>query len=154
MATPPIPMPMRPPGAGGPGAPGAPGGGVGLPKSPIGGPSGPGGSPMVSPGTGAGMQARALASIKKIMDSLMALAKDFQPGTPQFNGIVGAIKSLNGATKEAPVEPPKTPLPVPPTAPGGGLGGLGAPPTGGPPGGMPAGGAMGGAGPIEPPGEM
>lgn len=120
-----------------------------MPKSPIGGPSGPGASPMVSPGTGAGMQARSLASIKQIMDSLMSLAKDFQPGTPQFNGIVGAIKSLNGATKEAPVETPKMPLPVPPTAPGGGLGGVGAPPTG-----LPVGGAPGGPpGGMMPPGE-
>lgn len=109
---------------------------------------------MVSPGTGAGMQARSKATIKQIMDSLMTVAKDFEPGGTQFNAVVGAIKTLNGAFKESPAEVPKMPLPVPPTALGGGLGGVGAPPTGLPVGGAggPAGGPMGGAGPISPPG--
>jgi hypothetical protein len=105
---------------------------------------------MVSPGAGAGMQARAKATIKSIMDSLMGLAKDFPPGSIEFNAIVGAIKNLNGAAKSATAEPPKTPLPVPPTAPGGGLGGVGAPPAGATPGG----GALGGAGPMAPPPDM
>jgi hypothetical protein len=90
------------------------------------------------------MQARAKASIKQIMDSLMALAKDFEPGSVEFNAIVGAIKNLNGASKPATAEPAKTPLPVPATQPGGGLGGVGAPPTG-----LPMGGAGGGMAPPE-----
>jgi hypothetical protein len=91
------------------------------------------------------MQARARQQIKRIMDQLMAIGKDFEAGSVQFNSIVGAIKNLNGAFKEpAAPETPKTPLPVPATAPGAGLGG--APPTGLP---GPAGGPMG-AGPVAP----
>lgn len=112
-------------------APGLTGGGIGLPKSPIGGPSGPGASPMVSPGTGAGMQAKAMSDVKKIMDQLLEVGAAFEKGTPQFNSVARAISALNGVfSKAAASEPPKAPLPVPPTPPGGGLGGLGTPPTG------------------------
>src|SRR6266852_4939837 len=152
MATPPIPMPMRPPGPGGPGAPGAPGGGIGLPKSPIGGPSGPGGSPMVSPGTGAGMQARSKERVSKIMDDLLEVGASFEKGSTQFNAIARAIAALNGVFKGAAApEAPKQPLPVPATAPGAGLGGMGAPPPGLP---SPTGGPMGGMGGLAPGGDV
>src|SRR5713101_9483299 len=121
MATPPIPMPMRPPGPGGPGAPGAPGGGIGLPKSPIGGPSGPGGSPMVSPGTGAGMQARAMQDIGTTIEKLMGVGAAFPKGSAEFGTLARVISMLNGLMKKKPDETPKQPLPVPPTAPGAGL---------------------------------
>lgn len=86
---------------------------------------------MVSPGTGAGMQARAMQQVKRIINDLMALGKDFDAGTPSFNGIVSAIKALNSVfSKPATPETPKTPLPVPPTPPGMGLGGAPRPPTG------------------------
>src|SRR5947209_10894830 len=121
-----MPTPQPPPGVG-PGArpPGAPG----ALKSPVGGPSGPGGSPMVSPGTGAGVQARALAGTKKVIETLMQYARSFEPGTPQFNAYMGAIRTLNGVFKGT-TENEATPLPVPATPPGAGVGGLGTPPTG------------------------
>src|SRR6266699_2737339 len=128
-----MPTPQPPPGAGpgaGPGAPpGArPPGAPGALKSPVGGPSGPGGSPMVSPGTGAGVQARALAGTKKVIETLMQYARSFEPGTPQFNAYMGAIRTLNGVFKGT-TEPEAgaTPLPVPATTPGAGVGGLGTP---------------------------
>jgi hypothetical protein len=129
--------------------------GAGL-KSPIGGPSGPGGSPMVSPGTGAGMQARAQQDVEKVINQLLQIGASFPKGSPQFNGIVGAIGKLNAVFKGAPApEPPKQPLPVPPTAPGAGLGGApgGMPP---PMGGAPMGGggpSLGGPGGLAPGGE-
>lgn len=128
-------VPPKPPGAGG----------IGLPQSPIGGPAGPGASPMMSPGTGAGMQARAMEGIGKVIETLMAYAGSFPSGTPQFTGIMRAITALNGLHKAGPsTEEAKPPIPVPPTPPGAGLGGVGGPPTG-----LSVGGP-GGAGPAEP----
>ena len=84
---------------------------------------------------------------KRVIDTLMGYAKAFEPGTPQFNAYMGAIRTLNGVYKGAPAEEPKTPLPVPPTAPGGGLGGIGTPPPAVTGGGGP--GAGPGAGPPD-----
>ena len=97
-----------------------------MPKTPIAGPSGPGGSPMVSPGTGAGMQARATDQIKKLMGELLKAAQPFQPGSVEFNAVIGAIKNLNGVfnKKSAEAGVTKPPIPIPPTPPGAGLGGL------------------------------
>jgi len=140
-----MPTPQTPPGGAAPGArpPAAPG----PLKSPVGGPSGPGGSPMVSPGTGAGVQARALAGTKKVIETLMQYARSFEPGTPQFNAYMGAIRTLNGVFKgTTEPEAAATPLPVPATTPGAGVGGLGTPPTGV----TAPGGPTGGAGPLTP----
>jgi hypothetical protein len=129
---------MAPPPGGPPKPPAIPGAPGGPPRSPLGGPSGPGASPMVSPGTGAGMQARAMQGVKRIIDDLMAIGKDFDAGTPAFNGIVSAIKSLNSVFSKPPTpEAPKTPLPVAPQPPGMGLGGAPKPPTGLPTAGAP-----------------
>jgi len=127
--------------------------GIGL-KSPIGGPSGPGGSPMVSPGTGAGMQARSKEQVSKIMDQLLEVGASFEKGSTQFNAIARAIAALNGVFKgQTEPEKPKVPLPVPATAPGAGLGGS----PGGTPGGLPppmGGPPMGEPGGIAPGGEV
>jgi hypothetical protein len=130
------PTPMKPPG-----------GGIGLPQSPIGGPSGPGASPMVSPGTGAGMQAQGKQRVAKIIDQLLEVGAGFPKDGGEWNAISRAISALNGVFTAAKKEPEPKPLPVPPTMPGGGLGGLGGPPSGipapgggPPPGGMPPGG--------------
>ena len=128
--------------------------GIGLPKSPIGGPSGPGGSPMVSPGTGAGMQARGKQQIGKVIDMLMEVGPAFPNGTPEFGTLARVISMLNGLMKKSTPEAPKQPLPVPPTPPGAGLGGL-PQPGGGP--GMPPGGGgppLGAPGGIAPGGEV
>jgi hypothetical protein len=121
--------------------------GIGLPQSPIGGPSGPGASPMVSPGTGAGMQAQGKQRVAKIIDQLLEVGAGFPKDGGEWNAISRAISALNGVFTAAKKEPEPKPLPVPPTMPGGGLGGLGGPPSGipapgggPPPGGMPPGG--------------
>jgi hypothetical protein len=122
-----------------------PGGGVGL-KSPIGGPSGPGGSPMVSPGTGAGMQAAAKKKISSIIDELLAAGASFNKPSEEWSAVAAAISQLNKVMKHsAPTEEKKQPLPVPPAP----LGGPGAPGAAPPPGlPAPTGGAMGG-GPAD-----
>lgn len=99
---------------------------------------------MTSPGTGAGMQARGMQRVQRIINELMDIGKSFEGGTPQFNGVVGAIKSLNAVFKAAPApETPKAPLPMPAASPAKPPG-IGMP-TPGPPGGAP-----GGASPMAP----
>jgi hypothetical protein len=133
----------------------APPGGAppGLMKSPIGGPSGPGASPMVSPGTGAGMQAQGKQRVSKVIDQLLEIGAGFPKDGGEWNAISRAISALNGVFTAAKKEWEPKPLPVPPTMPGGGLGGLGGPPSGIPaPGGGPSLGGMppGGPPPIAP----
>jgi hypothetical protein len=86
------------------------------------------------------MQAAALKGTVKVIETLMGYAKSFEPGTPEFNAYMGAIRTLNAVAKKSTAGPgasPSAPLPVPATPPGAGLGGLGAPPTGAPaPGGI------------------
>ena len=126
--------------------------GIGLPKSPIGGPSGPGGSPMVAPGTGAGMQARSRQTISKVIDQLMEAGATFEKGSKEFGTLSRVISMLNGLAKPSAPETRGQPLPVPATPPGGGLG---APPPGLPsPGGGPMAGALPGLTPGGPGGEM
>ena len=122
--------------------------GIGLPKSPIGGPSGPGGSPMVSPGTGAGMQARAKQRLQGLLRNLMEMTRDFAADLEAFNDLAQAIRAIGRVVNKTPAtEAPKTPLPVPPTMPGAGLGGM----PGGPPTGLPTpGGGFGGIAPVAP----
>ena len=119
-----------------------------LPKSPIGAPGGPGASPMVSPGNNAGSKAAAIAKIKACMQTIQVSALSFEPGTKEFNGTMGALRSLNAlfgkpsdadlvpAARRQIAEAPKPPLagmtpagmgggapPMPPTPPMGGGGG-------------------------------
>jgi hypothetical protein len=94
---------------------------------------------MVSPGTGAGMQAQSIKRVEKIINDLLEIGATFPKDGGEWNSISRAISALNGVFTAAKKEPEPKPLPVPAPPPGGGLGGLGAPPTG-----MPAG--MPGAG--------
>ena len=85
MALRPTPMMMRPPGLGPPR----------LPGSPIGGPGGPGASPMVSPGNGAGLKAAATEQIKSCMRNIQVAGLSFDPGSKEFNAVMGALRTLN-----------------------------------------------------------
>ncbi|MBO0710755.1 MAG: hypothetical protein J2P47_05685, partial [Acetobacteraceae bacterium] len=80
---------MRPRGVGGGGPPMMPG-------SPIGGPGGPGPSPMVSPGQGLGQKAAATQAIKTCMRNIQIAGLSFDPGSKEFNAVMGALRSLNG----------------------------------------------------------
>lgn len=86
-----MPPPMVPP-AGGPSAGAEP---PIVPKSPIGGPGGPGGSPMMSPGAGAGNRAAATQQIKAVMPALLMSAMAFDSGSKEQQAILRAISSLN-----------------------------------------------------------
>ncbi len=109
-------------------------GGAALPKSPIGAPGGPGASPMVSPGANAGGKAKATAKIKACMQTMLSEAMNFEPGTKEFNGLMGALKNLNSlfgkpsdqdlvpAARRQIAEAPKPPLAgSPPPGLGGGI---------------------------------
>lgn len=109
---------------------------------------------MVSPGNNAGSKAAAISKIKACMQTIQIAALTLEPGTKEFNGVMGALRSLNslfGKPSDADLVPaarrqiseaPKPPLAGMPPA---GMGG-GPPP-------MPPGAPMGGGG-GEPPGEM
>jgi hypothetical protein len=97
-------MPMgmdQPPPVGGPAAP--PGAGPGaapspvLPKSPVGGPGGPGASPMMSPGGGAGNQAAAVQRVKGILPMLLETALAWPVGSKEQRSLVDAFRSLSSA---------------------------------------------------------
>lgn len=103
----PLPMPQ--------GAP--PGGGLNLPKSPVGGSSGPGASPMVQPGDGAGMEAHAEEEVRKMMHNLLLVMGKLKPGTIKFNALAGALNKLNGVfgkptAENAPAGGPRPPMPM------------------------------------------
>lgn len=78
--------PLAPP----PEAPGA-----ALPKSPVGGPQGPGGSPMLSPGGGAGNAAAAVQSIKAVLPAILKASMAFPAGSKEQQAILRAVASLN-----------------------------------------------------------
>ena len=54
--------------------------GGGLPGSPVGGPGGPGATPMLSPGQGAGLKAASVAKIKAAMRAILIEATHLDPG--------------------------------------------------------------------------
>jgi hypothetical protein len=143
-------MPFMPRGPAGAAPGGPPGGGAPvLPKSPIGGAGGPGASPMVSPGNNAGGKAAAAAKIKACMQTIQIAALSYEPGSKEFNGVMGALRSLNSvfgkptdqdlvpAARRQIAEAPKPPLAGSPPA---GLGGAPQPPMMPPPGAMTGGG--------------
>lgn len=66
-----------------------------MPKSPLGGPGGPGGSPMLSPGAGAGNQAAAVQQVKAAMPALLMAAMAFPAGSKEQQALLRAISSLN-----------------------------------------------------------
>lgn len=74
--------------------PEAPGGPV-MPKSPVGGPSGPGGSPMLSPGGGAGNKAAATQQVKAVIPALLMASMAFEAGSKEQQALLRAISSLN-----------------------------------------------------------
>lgn len=94
-----------------------PGGGLNLPKSPVGGSSGPGASPMVQPGDGAGMEAHAEEEVRKMMHNLLLVMGKLKPGTIKFNALAGALNKLNGVfgkptAENAPAPGQKPPMPM------------------------------------------
>lgn len=113
MPTLPTPIQPRGPAAGKPPMP-----------SPLGGPSGPGGGPMVSPGTGAGQQAMALGQIEGVIDTLFKIAAPFDAGSPELTSILGAIKLLNNMARKKPQDTPRPAPGIPAVQPGAGLGGM------------------------------
>jgi hypothetical protein len=129
-----------PPMGGAPGgAPGGVPGALNLPKSPVGGAPGPGASPMLSPGDGAGMEAHVEDGIRAAIPNLLAMAGKLKAGTTKFNAVISAIKTLNGVfgkpSELGAANVPKPPMPIG-NAPPMGVGGA---PPGIPPGGMPPG---------------
>lgn len=135
MAMRPLPMAMTPRSGGAPPA---------LPGSPVGGPGGPGSSPMVSPGQSSGVKASAAARIKAAMRIIQIAGLSFDPGSKEFNAVMGSLRTLNGvfgkpsdadldpAARAQMAQPPQNPLAgmAPAGAqPGGGI----PPPQGGPP---------------------
>lgn len=98
--------------------------GMRPPRSVIGGPQGPGASPMVQPGTGDGMKARALESIRKIMENLLMQSRSFEAGSPELKTILRAASDLNALFNTKKPEANTPPPPVPAVPPGAGLGGL------------------------------
>ena len=75
-------------------APGEPPGSA-VPKSPIGGPAGPGGSPMLSPGGGAGNKAAAVQTVKALMPGLLKASMAFESGSKEQQALLRAMSSLN-----------------------------------------------------------
>ena len=96
-----MPNPDDPSSYGG-GAPGgAPGAGAGgaaattIPKSPLGGPGGPGASPMLSTGGGAGNRAAAMQSVKGLIPGLLKASMSFDSGSKEQQALLRAISALN-----------------------------------------------------------
>jgi hypothetical protein len=145
----PTPMMMQPGGMAGPPR---------LPGSPVGGAGGPGPTPMLSPGAGGGVKAAAVAQIRSCMRNIQVAALSFDPGSKEFNGVMGALRSLNSvfgkpsdqdldpAARARMAQPPPSPLAG--MAPAGMAGGGGGPPPAPPPGMGPA--EQGGGNPAFP----
>lgn len=72
-----------------------PPGATAMPKSPVGGPAGPGGSPMLSPGGGAGNQAAAVQSIKAVLPAILKASMAFPAGSKEQQAILRAVQALN-----------------------------------------------------------
>lgn len=66
-----------------------------MPKSPMGGPGGPGGSPMLSPGGGAGNKAAATQQVKAVIPALLVASMAFEAGSKEQQALLRAISSLN-----------------------------------------------------------
>lgn len=66
-----------------------------MPKSPMGGPGGPGASPMVSPGAGAGNKAAAMQSVKAAVGTITLASMAYPPGSKEATHLYNAIRELN-----------------------------------------------------------
>ena len=89
------PMPGMDPGSAPGGLP-PPGGSPALPKSLAGAPpTGPGASPALSPGDGAGRKAAAISGIKAVLEHLLKMSTAFDPGSKEQQALIRAVSSLN-----------------------------------------------------------
>lgn len=61
----------------------------------MGGPGGPGGSPMLSPGGGAGNKAAATQQVKAVIPALLVASMAFEAGSKEQQALLRAIQSLN-----------------------------------------------------------
>src|SRR5262249_36172620 len=126
-----------------------------LPGSPIGGPGGPGASPVVSPGPGGGAQAAPIAKIKAAPEQIPSVLHAFEIDNKESHALKDALRTLNPrfgkpqdqdlgpAARAQMAQPPPSPLAG--MAPPGMAGGGGGPPPAPPPGMGP--GEMGGGAP-------
>ena len=122
-----------------------------LPGNPMGGPPGPGASPMTTPGGGPGAEAATDAKVAKVMETLYAALQAYPLGSKKQQAVLNAVRALTAnfakqadagqvppAITQMALNPrPANAAPMPPMA-----------PPGGPPGAAP-GGAPGA--PPEPP---
>lgn len=65
-----------------------------MPKSPSGGPAGPGSSPALSPGGGKGNQGAAEAQVKAVLESLYHIQGSFPVDSKQYGSVLDAIRAL------------------------------------------------------------
>ena len=81
---------------------------------------------MISPGTGAGMQARAAGGIDKVVDTLSGFLKNYDPQSEEFGALYKCIQILTRQFKQTPPKKSESrpPISFPPVPPGQGLGGL------------------------------
>ncbi len=66
-----------------------------APKSPVAGPGGPGGSPMLSPGGGDGNKAAAMQQVKIAIKPLLLASMAFEPGSKEQQALLRAVAALN-----------------------------------------------------------
>lgn len=72
-----------------------------MPKNPAGGPTGPGGSPALSPGGGAGNIEAARAQVKMMLEGLYQLQGAFPVDSDEFGAVQDAIRSLRSTFKKS-----------------------------------------------------
>jgi hypothetical protein len=100
---------------------------------------------MVSPGASSGVKASAVGRIKASMRNIQIAGLSFDPGSKEFNAVMGALRTLNGvfgkpsdqdtdpAARAQMAQPPPGPLAGSPPAGMANGPGAGAPPGGAPP---------------------
>ena len=99
---------------------------------------------MLSPGGGAGLKAAAIEQIRSCMRNIQVAGLSFDPGSKEFNGVMGALRTLNsifGKTSDTDLDPAARarmaqppPSPLAGMAPSGMAGGAGGAPPAPPPG--------------------
>lgn len=65
-----------------------------LPKSPAGGPGGPGSSPALSPGGGKGNQEAARSQVKMMLQGMLMMQQSFDMYSDEYGALAEAIRSL------------------------------------------------------------
>jgi hypothetical protein len=107
--------------------------GMAMPKSPFGGPSGPGTSPALSPGQGAGHEAAAIADIKACIPTLLKSLNAFKIGDKRRLALQQAVTRLEsnfGQSQDEDLTPAAAQRIGAAAKPGGGLAGHNMPPPG------------------------